>query len=159
MRARIVRGETLAKLAAGLDLGRHVKLGEGELKSGGCLRKSRLADALEALLGAIYLDGGFESCERVILDLCAPLVSDLPDVESLKDSKTRLQEWLQARGRPLPVYELVSESGHDHEKSFIIRCRLQDSGDAVTAAGSSLRKAEQAAAGSLMDRLTDTGAE
>jgi ribonuclease-3 len=157
MRARIVRGETLAELAAELGLGEYLKLGEGELKSGGFRRASILADAFEALLGAVYLDGGFEACRKVILDLCDPLVRELPDVEELKDAKTRLQEWLQARGRPLPVYELVRESGADHEKHFLVRCRLPDRGETVAANGSSLRKAEQAAADSLVTRLTAVG--
>jgi ribonuclease-3 len=153
MRARIVRGKTLSDIALGIDLGKHLKLGSGEMKSGGFRRSSILADALEALLGAIYLDGGYASCRDVIVALCDPLIRQLPPVESLKDSKTRLQEWLQARGRPLPIYQLVAEEGADHAKNFRVRCRLADDACEVLAEGSSRRAAEQAAAGELLARI------
>jgi ribonuclease-3 len=153
LRSRVVRGDTLAELAGGLNLGDHLLLGEGELKSGGHLRHSILADALEALLGAIYLDGGFEACEKVIRHICEPVIADLPDAEELKDPKTRLQEWMQARARPLPEYELVREEGAEHDKKFSIRVRLGDSGDDVEATGSSRRKAEQAAAAKMLSLI------
>jgi ribonuclease-3 len=151
LRSRVVRGETLARVARRLKLGDHLYMGEGALKSGGYLRDSVLADALEAVLGAIYLDGGFESAERVIRDTFLPVIEGLPDAESLKDAKTRLQEWLQAQGRPLPAYELVREEGADHAKNFHVRCRLEDTGFEAEASGTSLRKAEQAAAASVLD--------
>lgn len=153
MRARIVRGKTLSEIALGIHLGQHLKLGTGEMKSGGFRRSSILADALEALLGAIYLDGGYLECRDVIVALCDPLIKNLPSAENLKDAKTRLQEWLQARGRPLPVYELEREEGADHAKNFHVRCCLADDSFAVTAAGNSRRKAEQAAAADLLAQL------
>jgi ribonuclease-3 len=153
LRSRVVRGEALARAAKRLGLGEHLLLGEGELRSGGWLRDSILADALEAILGAIYLDGGFAACERVILELFEPVMADLPDAESLKDPKTRLQEWLQARGRPLPEYILVAEEGADHAKNFQVKCRLPDTRREAVASGRSRRKAEQAAAGALLKQV------
>jgi len=153
MRARIVRGKTLSELASGLSLGKFVILGEGEKKSGGFRRASILADALEALFGAIYLDGGYSACREVIVALCDPLIRSLPAAEELKDFKTRLQEWLQSRGHDLPAYKLVREEGADHAKLFHIECHLESLGLAVIATGNSRRKAEQAAAGELLSRL------
>ncbi len=159
MRARIVRGRTLTELAQGIGLGAHLNLGQGEMRSGGHRRASILADALEAVLGAVYLDGGFAACRDVILALCDPLIEALPAADELKDAKTRLQEWLQARGRPLPVYALVREEGADHAKQFHVECRLQDQSFSVNASGGSRRKAEQAAAADLLERLASAGAK
>ena len=153
MRARLVRGSTLAEIAAGMELGRLVQMGEGERKSGGFRRSSILADTYEALLGAVFLDGGFDACRAVILDRFDPLIDDLPDVDELKDAKTRLQEWLQGRGRPLPEYVLLEESGADHQKSFRIACRLADADLQTEQTGGSRRKAEQAAAARMLARL------
>ena len=146
LRARVVRGDTLAKLATDLKLGDYVKLGGGELKSGGFRRSSILADALEAIFGAIYLDGGFEPCERVIQHICDPVIAGLPDAGELKDPKTRLQEWLQGHGYPLPVYSLLSENGPPHKKHFLVEYIGEAVGIKVTGEGESRRKAEQAAA-------------
>lgn len=157
LRSRVVRGESLARVARGLKLGDHLQMGEGELKSGGYLRDSVLADALEAILGAVYLDGGYEAAARVIRDVFGPVVAALPDAESLKDPKTRLQEWLQARGRPLPEYELVREEGAEHAKRFHVRCRLQDAGFQAEAEGTSRRKAEQSAADAVLGSLREAG--
>lgn len=154
MRARLVRGSTLTEVAAALGLGKQVSLGEGELKSGGFRRASILADAFEALLGAIFIDGGYAACRDVILRLFDPLIANLPDAEDLKDPKTRLQEWLQARGRPLPEYSLEAEEGAEHAKKFRVVCRLPDDGVALEADGGSRRKAEQAAAARLLEQLT-----
>lgn len=159
MRARLVRGATLSEVAADLGLGQQVKLGEGELKSGGFRRASILADAFEALLGAIFIDGGYAVCREVVLRLFDPLIAKLPDAELLKDAKTRLQEWLQARGRPLPEYSLEREEGADHAKQFHVTCRLADEPLEVTATGSSRRKAEQAAAALLLESLQGTGSK
>jgi ribonuclease-3 len=155
LRSRVVRGDTLAALAARLKLGDHLIMGEGELKSGGFKRQSILADALEALFGAIYLDGGFDACRDVIQHICDPVIRELPDAETLKDPKTRLQEWLQARGRPLPEYELLREEGAEHAKRFFVVCLLPDTGETVEAHGGSRRKAEQSAARSIMQALDD----
>jgi ribonuclease-3 len=105
-------------------------------------------------LGAIYLDGGYQACRKVILEMFEPAIRNLPDVEQLKDAKTRLQEHLQARGRPLPEYALVNESGADHAKQFTVRCVLPDDGEQAEATGNSLRKAEQAAAAMIQGRLS-----
>jgi len=153
MRARLVRGSTLADVASGIGLGRRLRLGEGERKSGGFRRTSILADAFEAVLGAVYLDGGFEACRAVILRLFDPLIEDLPDSHALKDAKTRLQEWLQARGRPLPEYSLLAEEGADHRKSFLVVCRLTDTELRAEESGTSRRKAEQAAAARVLAAL------
>ncbi len=150
LRSRVVRGETLARVARQLKLSDHLRMGEGELKSGGYLRDSVLADAMEAVLGAIYLDAGFEAAARVIRETFGPVIAALPDAESLKDPKTRLQEWLQAQGRPLPVYELVGEEGAEHAKRFKVACRLEDSGFEAEAMGTSRRKAEQSAAEAVL---------
>ena len=157
MRARIVRGKTLAELAQGIDLGRQLRLGQGEMKSGGFRRSSILADALEAILGAIYLDGGFEACRQVIIGLCDPLIHQLPSADNLKDPKTRLQEWLQARGEALPHYELVLEEGADHAKCFHVICRLPGGNVEQTASGNSRRAAEQAAAGAMLELIGSHG--
>ena len=155
MRARLVRGLTLGQVAASLNLGRQIKLGEGELKSGGFRRGSILANAFEALLGAIYVDGGYLECRRIILEFFDPLIAELPGTEELKDAKTRLQEWLQARGRPLPEYILEHEEGADHQKLFHVACRLADDGTVVQESGSSRRKAEQAAAARLLALVSE----
>ncbi len=146
LRARVVRGDTLAKLASDLGLSDFIKLGEGEQKSGGFKRNSILADALEALFGAIYLDGGYESCKKVILHVCDESIAALPLAEELKDPKTRLQEWLQGRGFPLPEYRVLVESGPSHKKEFKVECLSEQAGIRVSGSGRSRRKAEQAAA-------------
>lgn len=156
LRARVVRGDTLAELAAALKLGDYVKLGEGELKSGGFKRHSILANTLEALFGAIYLDGGFEPCAEVVRYVCNPFIARLPDAESLKDPKTRLQEWLQGHGYSLPEYTVLSEEGPPHRKSFLIQCVSEATGFKVTGKSSSRRKAEQVAALAALDILANT---
>jgi ribonuclease-3 len=156
LRSRVVRGNTLAQLARQLDLGDYVKLGEGELKSGGYKRNSILADALEALFGAIYLDGGFQPCERVIRHVCDPVIELLPDAGELKDSKTRLQEWLQGLGHPVPEYSLLTDKGPPHKKKFLVQCASRAAGIKVTGEGSSRRKAEQAAATAALDHIANS---
>jgi len=158
MRARLVRGVSLGEIATGIKLGKQINLGEGELKSGGFRRQSILADAFEALLGAIFLDGGYDVCRKVIISLFDPLIDNMPDVEDLKDPKTRLQEWLQGRARPLPVYTLQSEEGADHAKKFHVLCVLPDDETRVEASGNSRRKAEQAAASLTLDLLMERAA-
>jgi len=153
LRASLVREESLAALARSLSLGDYLQLGEGELRSGGWRRDSVLADALEAVLGAVHLDAGFETASAVCLGLFTNQLASLPDPEALKDAKTRLQEWLQARSRPLPRYEVLEESGPPHKRQFLVRCALQDGEDEVQARGSSRRVAEQSAAQAMLDRL------
>jgi ribonuclease-3 len=153
LRASLVREESLAQLARDLELSEYLSLGDSELKSGGYRRDSILADALEALFGAIYLDAGFEAARTALLALYAPMLAELPDAESLKDPKTRLQEWLQARARPLPRYEVLSESGPPHRRRFRVRCQLVDGSEATEAEGASRRNAEQQAADALLLQL------
>jgi ribonuclease-3 len=153
LRSRLVRDVTLARLAVELALGEYVRLGAGELKSGGFLRESILADVVEALIGAIYLDGGFDAARRVIHELFAARLADLPDADSLKDPKTRLQELLQGRGHELPEYSVISESGADHAKRFEVECRAGSLSDPVRAEAGSRRKAEQAAARLMYENL------
>lgn len=155
MRARLVRGESLTEIASDLALGKQLNLGEGEMKSGGFRRASILADAFEALLGAIFLDSDYASCRTVILDLFDPLIEKLPSIEELKDAKSRLQEWLQGRGRPLPEYTLLREEGADHVKKFHVQCRIADDGSMMEASGSSRRRAEQAAAAKMLELLQE----
>lgn len=157
LRASLVRGVTLGEIAAELDLGACLNLGAGELRSGGHHRRSILADALEALLGAIYLDGGLEPARAVVERLLATRLADLPDATSLKDPKTRLQEWLQARGHPLPNYELIGASGEEHAQQFTVRCSLERPPVARTGEGGGRRRAEQAAALAVIEVLEGPG--
>jgi len=153
MRARLVRGQSLADLASSIGLGRQIILGEGEMKSGGFRRASILADGFEAILGAIFLDGGYDACRSEILRFFDPLIERLPDIEALKDSKTRLQEWLQARGRPLPEYTLIAEEGADHAKKFHVQCQIPDATQRIEAVGNARRQAEQKVAKLMLEQL------
>ena len=153
LRASLVKGDKLAVIAAGLQLGDYLSLGSGELKSGGFRRKSILADAFEALLGAIFLDGGYELCRKVILDLYAEPLSSITSIDELKDPKTRLQEWLQSRRCPLPEYEVEEITGKAHKQSFKVSCYLASSDLKVFGEGKSRRKAEQDAAKKALESL------
>lgn len=157
LRARVVSAEPLASLAASLALGDVIQLGGGELKTGGFRRQSILADAFEALVGAVFLDRGFDAVRERILPLVKPLIDKLPEPAALKDPKTRLQEWLQARGENLPEYRVLSVGGEAHEQSFVVECELQARGLNARGEGSSRRRAEQAAATSVL-RLLDPAA-
>lgn len=152
-RASLVSGEALAVIALEIDLGQYVRLGSGELKSGGFRRKSILADALEALFGAIYLDGGFDAAERVIERLFIPRLDRLPSAAELKDPKTRLQEAVQAKGLPLPGYTVESISGEAHNQVFQVSCCVDALGLRAIGVGPSRRRAEQAAASEVLNAL------
>lgn len=154
LRARIVRERTLAEVARFLELGDHVRLGPGELKSGGFLRDSILADVLEALIGAVFLDGGFDSARNLVERLMSERIEALPDAEALKDPKTRLQELLQARGLKLPEYEVIDERGADHDRTFTVVCRVEMLDRPIEATSTSRRKAEQAAAKRALDTIS-----
>ncbi len=155
IRALLVSGKTLATVAVEFELGRFLRLGAGEKNSGGQRRASTLADAVEALIGAIYLEAGFEVCRERVLAWFAPrLVSLNPDA-SHKDPKTRLQEFLQGRKQPLPDYQLVETAGADHQQTFIVSCSISLLKSSVSASGSSRRKAEQAAAEKVLLALKE----
>lgn len=154
-RASLVRESSLAGIARTLGVGDAIAFGPGELKSGGHRRDSILADALEAIVAAIHLDAGFETCRRVILPWFEPILAELPVGKVEKDAKTRLQEWLQARQLGRPEYSLVSGSGEEHERVFTVSCRVLEPPSRAEAEGSSLRVAEQSAAASVLAQLED----
>jgi len=146
LRSNLVKENTLAMLAQQLDLGSHLKLGEGELKSGGFRRPSILADAMEALFGAIFLDGGYSAAEKVVLSLFVPYLEN-SDVQALgKDAKTLLQEYLQSRHIPLPNYTVVATQGDAHAQSFQVECAIPSLKIVARGVGTSRRNAEQQAA-------------
>jgi ribonuclease III len=153
LRATLVSGETLAQIAGELKLGEHLRLGSGELKTGGFRRASILADALEALLGAIFLDSGFDATAAVVARIVGPRLSGLPAADALKDPKTRLQESLQARGIALPVYTLTAVTGDPHVQSFTVSCEVPVLGVSAVGEGGSRRRAEQLAAAKLLALL------
>ena len=153
-RAELVRESALAGIARRLDLGARLILGPGEMKSGGHRRDSILADAVEALFAAIYLDAGFDACRNAVLELYEPLLAALPPLHQVgKDAKTRLQEWLQARQLPLPAYTLLSETGDEHDKAFHVACTLAEPPLAAEGDASSRRAAEQRAAEAVLGML------
>lgn len=152
-RASLVKRETLAAIARERRLGDYLRLGSGELKSGGYRRDSILADTVEALIGAHYLVLGTDPTRDFILALYGDRLERLPSADSLKDPKTRLQEFLQARGLPLPEYALLETSGEAHRQTFRVACRVAARGVAVEALGSSRRKAEQAGAEAALEAL------
>ncbi|MFT3896498.1 MAG: ribonuclease III [Thermomonas sp.] len=154
-RAELVRESALAAIARELDLGPRLILGPGELKSGGHRRDSILADTLEAVVAAIHLDSDFAHCREVVLPWFEAAMAALPPPNKVgKDAKTRLQEWLQARQQPLPVYTLEAESGDDHAKVFRVRCELPgDPGIAAEGSGGSRRAAQQVAAEAVLEQL------
>ena len=152
-RAELVREASLATIAREHDLGARLILGPGEMKSGGHRRDSILADALEAVVAAIYLDCGFVACRDTVLPWFETALAALPVGKPAKDAKTRLQEWLQARQRPLPNYELLLESGDDHAKLFRVACGIVEPALTAEGEGSSRRSAEQAAAAAVLERL------
>lgn len=153
LRANLVRQDALHQLALALDIGNLLRLGEGEMKSGGSQRPSILADALEALFGAVHLDAGFEAAQRVIVDLYAPLFDQLKPGQAQKDAKTRLQEWLQGRKKPLPRYQMLSTSGAAHEQRFEVSCEIDNPPLRTTGQGASRRIAEQVAADNALKAL------
>ncbi len=153
LRATLVREETLAQIAAELNLGEHLSLGSGELKSGGFRRASILADALEALLGAIFLDSGFDAAAAAVARILRTRLSELPAADALKDPKTRLQEAMQAHGLALPVYTLTAVGGDPHAQHFTVRCEVPVLDLAAVGEGGSRRRAEQLAAAKVLDLL------
>ena len=153
LRASLVSGESLAQIAAELGLGEYLRLGSGELKSGGFRRASILADTLEALLGAIFLDAGYPAAAAAVERLVAAKMLELPAAANLKDPKTRLQELMQARGLALPVYTLTAVGGDPHAHNFTVMCEVPVLGIGAMGEGASRRRAEQLAAAKVIELL------
>jgi len=153
LRANLVNQQALFKLAQTLDLGKQIKLGEGELKSGGCSRPSILADTLEAVLGAVYLDGGFAKAEEVVITLFTPLLHQFDPQNLSKDPKTLLQEYLQSRKLMLPQYSVIITSGQAHQQQFHVECVVSKLNIRTIGEGSSRRSAEQEAAKRAYEQL------
>ena len=154
LRASLVKGETLAEIGRELAVEPHVIVGPGELRSGGARRTSVLANTVEAVIGAILLDGGFAQAEACVNRLMDERLRTLPEAASLKDPKTRLQEWLQGRGLELPEYTVESTSGEPHAQTFVVTCEVVERGATVKGTGSSRRSAEQEAAERMLSKLT-----
>lgn len=153
VRANLVKQDTLHHLALGLSLSVVLRLGEGEARSGGFKRPSILADALEAIIGAVFLDAGFEAANALVRRLFAPLDIQ-PQMQAIgKDAKTALQEWLQARKMALPIYRVVGTVGAAHKQTFDVECEVVALGLQQRGIGNSRRSAEQAAAAAMLDSL------
>ncbi len=146
LRASLVNQQSLFEIAQQIDLGTQLRLGEGELKSGGARRPSMLADALEAVIGAVFIDGGFEAARATVLRLFGQPLSAADPFKLAKDAKTRLQELMQARRVPLPQYTVISTAGEAHEQSFRVECVIPELNIRTEGEGTSRRAAEQAAA-------------
>lgn len=158
LRARLVRGQTLSELAREFELGDYLRLGPGELKSGGFRRDSILADAMEAVIGAIYLEAGFEECRHHLLNWFESRLSQLSLDDPQKDPKTRLQEYLQARHQPLPDYRVVRVEGKAHAQTFHVECHHVLLAEPALGSGNSRRLAEQLAASIALKQLEATEA-
>lgn len=156
LRATLVNEGTLAEIAQELQLGDHLRLGSGELKSGGFRRPSILADALEAIIGATYLEGGLEPARELVHRLFAQRLASLPLV-AVKDGKTRLQEWLQSRNLEVPQYMIESAWGEPHAQTFRARCTVSALALEATGEGPSRRRAEQEAAAAVLAMLETQG--
>jgi len=152
LRAHLVKGDTLAQIAREIGLSDYLILGGGELKSGGYRRDSILADAVEAIIAATYLDAGMEACRNLVLRLYRDRLKDVDPKKMGKDAKTRLQEWLQKRKAPLPQYEVLKVSGPAHDQTFHVACHVEGLPPFEASAGSR-RKAEQLAAEKALDKL------
>lgn len=153
LRARLVSEEPLAEIAQSMQLGELLLLGSGELKTGGFRRQSILADAFEALCGALYLDGGPDAVRATIGPKFEARIAALPEPSTLKDPKTRLQEHLQANGRPLPVYTVKRTTGEPHAQIFLVGCSVAHASIETEGVGPSRRRAEQVAAQAALDAL------
>ncbi len=158
-RAALVKEPTLAAIGQHLGVDAHLTLGSGELRTGGAQRAAILADAVEALIGAVLLDGGVTAAEAVVDLMFAERLESLPDAAALKDPKTRLQEWLQGKGLPLPSYVVSAVQGRDHEQTFVVECEVKDRevrdrNVQTTGRGQSRRRAEQDAAAAMLVALT-----
>ena len=156
IRANLVKQDTLFQIASSLGLSQSLRLGEGEKRSGGHKRPSILADALEAVIGAIYLDAGFVAAEALVRRLFAG-IELTPQMSAIgKDPKTELQEWLQARKMKLPVYRVVATLGEAHKQTFDVECTVHETGHSERGLGASRRAGEQAAAAAMLQHLTSS---
>mgnify|MGYP000446822648 CR=1 FL=1 len=153
LRAFLVKGDTLAEIAAEIQLGDFLFLGQGELKSGGFRRASILADALEAVIASVFLDGGFAASQELVLKLFRSRLEDESLNNNLKDAKTQLQEYLQAKKRPLPEYSLIKVEGEEHDQIFHVTCKVSGIKKPTIGYGPNRRKAEQHAALQLLQIL------
>ncbi|MDO6763142.1 ribonuclease III [Agarivorans sp. 1_MG-2023] len=153
MRSTLVKGKTLAELARNFELGEYIKLGPGELKSGGFRRESILADAVEAIIGAVYLDSGTDSAKTMLLNWYQDRLNTIEPGLSQKDPKTRLQEILQSRKQALPDYQVVDIKGEAHNQQFTVSCTVEGLDEPVVGTSTSRRKAEQVAAELVLERL------
>lgn len=154
LRANLVNQQSLHEIALDLDLGAYLYLGEGEVRSGGRERPSILADALESIIGAAFLDGGFEAASRLIERLFEARMAAIDPARQGKDAKTQLQEWLQSRRHALPDYALVEASGQAHAQTFTVECRIGALGLVTRGSGQSRKAAEQHAAQAALERLS-----
>ena len=153
LRSHLVRGQTLANLAKTLNISESLTLGHGELKSGGFRRESILADAFEAILGAIFLDSDYLTIKNIILELFVDLLNQARPEDSLKDFKTQLQELLQKKGYSLPSYELIQTKGKDHNAIFYVSCTVQELNLKSEKNAKSIKRAEQACAQSILEEI------
>nr|VFK60792.1 MAG: RNAse III [Candidatus Kentron sp. UNK]VFK69474.1 MAG: RNAse III [Candidatus Kentron sp. UNK] len=155
LRAKLVRRQTLAEVARRLGLGQYIILGSGEMKSGGDDRESTLANAVEAIIGAVYLDGGLDPCRHSILHILGPQIEMISEENIDKDAKTRLQELLQATRLPLPAYRIIEAAGADHQHWFTVECKVAILPEATRGGGKSRRIAEQNAARKVLECLAE----
>jgi ribonuclease-3 len=154
LRASLVNEDVLSEIGAELQLGDHLKLGSGELKSGGFRRKSTLADAFEALIASVYLERGIEASKDFVLQMFRSRLKNLPEEDELKDPKSRLQEFLQSRGLDLPEYSLISTTGDAHRQTFTTECKIESLKIKTEGVATSRRKAEQLSAASAYKQVT-----
>ena len=155
LRSSLVKDTSLASLAGDIGLGMHLILGGGERKTGGHRRESILADALEAIFAAVFLDSNMDAAKAVIERVFAERLLELPDADDLRDPKTRLQEWLQAKKMALPEYELIGVSGQEHKQVFEVSCMVESAAAKTFGTSTSRRKAEQKAAAKMLSALME----
>jgi len=146
LRSKLVRGDTLAQIGKELGIGEHLRLGQGELKSGGRQRNSIIADALEAVIAAIYFDSDLMTCQKIVEGFYAERLAKTKIDKTLKDAKTQLQEYLQSKGKPLPNYAIKETEGDLHAQKFIVTCKVDGLKHIAEGRGTSRRRAEQSAA-------------
>lgn len=156
LRANLVNQSVLAQIATEIELGQQLRLGDGEIKTGGRARPSILADAVESLIGAVYLDNGYDAACRVVSHLFARHLDDVAALTPTKDPKTALQEWLQGKKHPLPQYVVKRIEGASHQQTFFVECITERPAYKVEGSGVSRRAAEQDAAAKILHRLANS---